>query len=443
MTVVVKFKTGIVIFFAMIAYTVNINCQGINFLNPKQKEIIIDSISYYLNFNYVFPEVAEEMENKIRENYYSGVYDSIDIFEEFLLVLHQDLRSVCQDGHLGVDVMERRPPWANEEEQDQELYEMYLNRMRMENYGFEKLEHLPGNIGYLKLNEFCDAAYGGETAVAAMNFMANCDGIIIDLRENGGGDAGMIKLISSYLFENAVHLNTFYERPTDNYDESWTFSYVPGKKIVDVPVWVLTSRRTFSAAEEFTYNLQCLNRATIVGDTTGGGAHPVFRQDIPDLNIFIVIPYARAINPVTNSNWEQVGIIPDICISQEKALDCAYQLALNYIVENSTDQDQINTAEWYLQGLQTLDNPVYLDSVDLNGYIGQYGPRKIFLENNRLIYQRENRLAYPLIPMGDDQFMLEGNEDFRIKFQRDSQGEVNALMGIYISGHSDKNMRTD
>lgn len=438
-----KIKLSITAIIFSTLLSVNIYSQESVYINSQQQSMIIDSVCYYLNNNYIFPEIAEEMENEIKQKYYSGCYDSLTELQNFLSALHRDLRSVCQDGHLGIDVMDRRPNWANESEQDQQLYEMYLNRMRTDNYGFEKVEHLPGNIGYLKLNEFCDAVYGGETAVAAMNFMANCDGVIIDLRENGGGDASMIKLISSYFFNQPVHLNTFYERPTDNYDESWTFSYVPGKKMVDVPVWILTSRRTFSAAEEFTYNLQCLQRATIVGDTTGGGAHPVFRQDVPDLNFYLVIPYARAINPVTDSNWERVGVRPDVYCHQENALDQAYMLALSYQLENSVDQSQVIIAQWYLEGLNAKTNPVQLNHHEIQEYVGNYGPRRIFVQNDQLTYQRENLPEFNLIAMGEDQFMLEKNEDFRIKFIRDDQGKIIKLRGIYISGHTDEHERSD
>jgi C-terminal processing protease CtpA/Prc len=148
-------------------------------------------------------------------------------------------------------------------------------RLERDNCAFEKVERLPSNIGYLKFNAFLDPAICGPTAMAAMNFLGNVDAIIFDLRDNGGGDPKMIAFISTYLFDEVTHLNDLYDRKKDATTQYWTLPYVPGKRLTGKPVIILTSKRTFSGAEEFSYNLKNLKRATIIGETTGGGAHPV------------------------------------------------------------------------------------------------------------------------------------------------------------------------
>jgi tetratricopeptide (TPR) repeat protein len=128
--------------------------------------------------------------------------------------------------------------------------------MKLQNNGFEEVKRLPGNIGYLRLNNFMQSYYGGGTAAAAMNFLANTDALIIDLRDNQGGSPTMIRLISSYFFDTPVHLNSFYIRKGDITRQSWTFSHVQGQRLSRTPLYILTGKKTFSAAEEFTYNLK-------------------------------------------------------------------------------------------------------------------------------------------------------------------------------------------
>jgi C-terminal processing protease CtpA/Prc len=176
---------------------------------------------------------------------------------------------------------------------------------------FEKAERLPSNIGLLKFNGFADPAVCGPTATAAMNFLENVDALIFDMRDNGGGDPKMVAYISTYLFADVTHLNDLYLRKEDTTTQYWTLPYVPGKRLAGKPVFILTSKRTFSGAEEFTYNLKNLKRATIIGETTGGGAHPVSGHRIDD-HFIIGVPFARAVNPISKTNWEGTGVEPDV-----------------------------------------------------------------------------------------------------------------------------------
>jgi C-terminal processing protease CtpA/Prc len=191
---------------------------------------------------------------------------------------------------------------------------------------------MPGNIGYVKFNMFTPGQAAQETAAAAMNFVANADALIFDLRENGGGSPEMIAFLSGYLFDRKVHLNSFYNRETDETEEWHSREDVPGRRFGETkPVYVLTSGRTFSGAEEFTYNLKNLKRATIVGETTGGGAHPVNARDIAG-RFTLMVPFARAINPITKTNWEGTGVEPDTKVPAADALDAALESARNRVI---------------------------------------------------------------------------------------------------------------
>jgi C-terminal processing protease CtpA/Prc len=159
-----------------------------------------------------------------------------------------------------------------------------------------------------------------------MNFLSHVDAIIFDLRENGGGDPKMVALISTYLLDKPTNLNDLYNRKEDQSTQYWTLPYVPGSRLADTPAFVLTSQNTFSGAEEFSYNLKNLKRAMLVGETTGGGAHPVDGHRIDD-HFMIGVPFARAINPVSKTNWEGTGVTPDVPAKASEALEVAEKLA--------------------------------------------------------------------------------------------------------------------
>jgi hypothetical protein len=288
---------------------------------------VIDGAIAQLNQSYVFPDVAKKMEEAVRARQKRGEYDSITDGDTFATKLTDNFQEVSHDKHLHVSYspakLPERPEDAKPSPEEVTQYHKQMERM---NCGFEKVEHLSGNIGYIKFNMFADPDVCGPTAVAAMNFVGSVDAIIFDLRENGGGDPKMIAFISTYLFDEPTHLNDLWERKGDATHQYWTLPYVPGKRLGDKPVYVLTSKETFSGAEEFSYNLKNLKRATLIGETTGGGAHPVSGHRIDD-HFMIGVPFARAINPISKTNWEGTGVEPDVKVPAADALTTAEKLA--------------------------------------------------------------------------------------------------------------------
>ena len=198
------------------------------------------------------------------------------------------------------------------------------------NCGFEKAEHYSPNIGYLKINWFDDPEYCAATAMAAMNFLADSEALIFDLRENHGGAPQMSALVSSYLFDERTHLEDIYDRRQNSTEQLWTFPYLPGKKFTGKPIFVLTSSRTFSAGEQFSYDVKMLKRATLIGETTGGGAHPMSPHRIAD-HFVMRVPFGRFINPVSKTDWERTGVEPDVKVSAAEVLDAAKKLATEEI----------------------------------------------------------------------------------------------------------------
>jgi hypothetical protein len=311
---------------------------GAAFSQPEQPDLtidaatrtkVIDGVLKRLNDSYVFPEVAKKMETSIRERVSNKEYDQVTSAKEFAMKLTNDLQAVSNDKHLRVRYSHRaipergprREPTAEEREQEK-------RELTWMNHGFSKVERLPGNIGYLEFLNFLNPELGADTVAAAMNFINGTDALIVDMRNNGGGDPAMVALVCSYLFgPEPVHLNDLYWREGNRTDEFWTRKEVPGKRYLNKDVYVLTSKRTFSGAEEFTYNLKNLKRATIIGETTGGGAHPGGGFRISE-NFGMFVPTGRAISPITKTNWEGTGVTPDVAVPADQALLTAQIMAL-------------------------------------------------------------------------------------------------------------------
>lgn len=294
---------------------------------------VVDGAVASLNEFYVYPETAKKMGEAVQSKLKSGAYDAVTGGEDFANVLTDDLQGVSHDKHLRVSFsvrpLPKRDPGADATPNPAAVAQR-RTQMERGNCAFEKVERLASNIGYLKFNGFADPEVCGPTASAAMNFLAHVDALIVDLRENGGGDPKMVAYISSYLFAERTHLNDLYNRKEDKTEEFWTSPDVPGAKLAGKPVFVLTAKRTFSGAEEFTYNLKNLKRATIIGETTGGGAHPVSGHRIDD-HFIIGVPFARAINPISKTNWEGTGVEPDVKVPAGEALDVAKKMAAEQI----------------------------------------------------------------------------------------------------------------
>jgi C-terminal processing protease CtpA/Prc len=289
---------------------------------------VVEAAAQKLETQYVFPEQGQAMAVKLRAQLRQGAYDGLD-GEALAQRLTQDLQALTGDGHLRVEhsaqALAEDDAQASAEYDAKERERYYGAHL---NFGFEKAERLDGNIGLLELRVFAPVDLGGDTAAAAMRFLAHTDALIVDLRRNGGGDGDMANLLAAYLFDGGSKpISGFYSRPENETTQRWTQPYVPGPRYGErKPVYVLTSRKTFSAAEAFTYDLKALKRAAVVGEPTGGGAHPFeYKKLHPHFVLWLVT--GRSVNPITGSNWQGTGVQPDVAVPAEEALDRALVLA--------------------------------------------------------------------------------------------------------------------
>jgi hypothetical protein len=300
-------------------------------LDAAIRQKTIDAISKQLTEHYVFPDVATKMIQGVHEHQEHGDYNSITDGNEFADALSRDLRSVSHDQHLFVGynaylMPELAGSAAGPHEPSPAEQARFRTMLEHQNCSFSKLEILNHNIGYIKFDAFPPAEFCGPTVVAAMSFVANTDALIFDLRENHGGDPSMVDFMVSYLFRQPTHINDLAARDDNEPHQYWTLPWVPGQRFIDKPVYVLTSHGTFSGGEEFTFDLKTQKRATIVGEVTGGGAHPVRGMPAGD-HFTIGVPFARPINPVTKGDWEGTGVEPDVKVSAADALAAAEKLA--------------------------------------------------------------------------------------------------------------------
>jgi hypothetical protein len=294
-------------------------------IDAATRKRVVDAIGTQLNDLYVYPDLAKKMEQSVREHLGHGDYDSIASGPELAARLTDDLRAVSHDGHLRVEYAAKAPPEGGDEPSDEEKAR-FKDQLERVNCGFEKAERLDDRIGYIKFDMFGLVDICGPKATAALASLGEVDALIFDLRSNGGGDSEMVAFLGSYLFGKRTHLNDIYERKNNKTTQAWTKPDVPGTKFVSQPVYVLTSSKTFSAAEDFCYGLQNTKRATIVGEVTGGGAHPTMGKRLDD-HFMISIPFARSISPVTKTDWEGKGIQPEVKVSADQALETAKRLA--------------------------------------------------------------------------------------------------------------------
>ena len=279
----------------------------------------IQTIIQLIEANYIAEDKIPAITSHLREC--SDHYATLDD-DALCQALTADLRQTAGDGHFYVF---KDPAYAAKLHagvEDNEPDTESLTRWRMTNNGFTQVRILEGNVGYIELREFVELTNAWDTAVAAMTLVAQAEALIFDLRRNGGGAPSMVQFLLTYLFAGEPQLyNQFYHRPTGETRQLWTLPHVPGKRLPDVPVYVLTGR-TGSAAESFAYSLKHMGRATLIGTATDGVAHPIDALPIDD-QLVIFLPAGRPINPITGTNWEGIGVLPHIETEAEDALEVA------------------------------------------------------------------------------------------------------------------------
>lgn len=311
-------------------------------LTKDLKQQTIVTVIKKLKKTYVFPKLADSVEQMVNHYYAKGKYDSISTESDFAFQLTRDLQNITHDQHLKISFINPAPidvPKQNDSGKSGKTT-WIDDLLKDNNFGVKEKKILEGNIGYLNMPVFGPLDKCADTLIAAMKYVENTDALIIDLRScRGSLDENTIPFLHSYFFKESVHLSDFYIRETDNTKQFWTSAWLPGKRYIDKPVYILTSGRTFSGGEAFAYDLQQHKRAIVIGEITRGGANPTNLEKV-NTSFNIAIPYARSVNTVTKTNWEQVGVLPDSLIKANRAL---YLASLSALIELKQTKNKATT----------------------------------------------------------------------------------------------------
>ncbi len=388
-------------------------------LSSGEKAAIIASLNKTLETNYVFPDKARKIAPMLEQHLKTGDYDPATTKEAFAKRLSEDLVKASGDLHFAVGVDKE---WVTEFRAsgdpavEKKMQAEELARMEEANFGFDEVRRLEGNIGYIRFGYFADPQLAYETAASAMRFVGNTDAVIFDLRYNNGGYLEMAQFLASYFFstqKDQLIFDYYYNEDGKRIERGqWVLPGLPGKRMVDKPVYILTSTTTFSSAEWFSYAMKELGRATLVGERTAGGAHPVDRKPVND-EFFVQVPIGQIKDPVDHGDFEGAGVQPDIQSPSIQALSVAHKLAL----ENLAKTSGARRAElaWLLPVLAANIKRPVVDAVTIQKAVGKYQGRRIVSENGALFCIWRDRFRVALEPLEPNLFAVEGVSDFRYR----------------------------
>lgn len=310
-------------------------------ITAAERAAVVASLGQRLKDNYVFADVAESLAKATAAKQAKGGYDAATTTTALAEVLTRDLREIGKDKHFRVtfDPAFTPPPEGAAALPNGEDIAAYRQEMARSGYGIERVQRLPGNVGYLELRGFGPLAFVGDAYTDAMSLLVGTDALVLDLRRNRGGQPESVAHLLSHFFgvDDERHLNDIYNRPRNSTREYWTNPAVTVR--YTKPIYVLTSGQTFSGGEEAAYDLQTQKRATLVGETTRGGANPGGNLALKH-GLIAFIPSGRSINPITKTNWEHVGVKPDVAVPAAEAMKTAYVAILTGLAEKATDADQ-------------------------------------------------------------------------------------------------------
>ncbi|MCE7991193.1 MAG: S41 family peptidase [Roseivirga sp.] len=433
--------------------------QGIKPVDIKKidKRAVIEATAKLLKDHYLYEEVGGMMGDLLKKRLAEGDYDQLKTTTDFARAITVDLQSNFRDKHIKLSYdprtikMTRNASGEDKSGQSKaDLIEELLAVEIYENYRIPEIRRIRGNIGYLKMDMMLPPVLAtgySEKMAAAMELLADTDALILDLRHNPGGWAEGNRLLMSYFFPARTHIMNSTSRLNGetNKTKEFTRDEVSGRQMLEQPLYVLVSSKTASAAESASHILKYGGRAKLIGETTYGAGYS-FDDMFVDENFIIAMPNSTGMHPKATENWESIGLKPDVVVSQSQAMEEARLLAVIELLEKELAKPRkerykyrVDQLTWEKDRLNDLKTPLVLTDEDLLKYTGDYGPRKISLENGHLYHKntKPNRPAYKLIPIRKDEFLLEGLEDYRLYFDRDKKGEIKqvrmrSLTRLYI-----------
>ncbi|HSQ17951.1 MAG TPA: S41 family peptidase [Anaerolineales bacterium] len=404
-------------------------------LTPILRQAIVQDIARIARDKYIFPEKGLATAQTIQSHLEHGDYDAILSPYVFADRLTSDLRRASSDQHWSVQFNATLTSTLYDVEGTSEAELVLLKEsICRQNFGIARVEHLVGNIGYVDLHGFTWIGFdgAGESIAALMQLITHCNALIFDMRRNGGGEAETLQVFISYFVEaEPVLYDSFYYRPSGETQQIWTMPYVPGKRLPDVPLYILTGGATVSGGEAFAYILQSMRRATVIGQKTLGAAHTT-DLDVVQEHFQVEYPSGRSISPFTQGDWEGVGVIPDIDVPAEEALSVAHLRALEDLIQSCQDEAIQRELAWDLEIARCSYAPVRVNEALLVRYAGRYGDRTFRIIDGAFAYSRQGNPAVKLVPLAEHRFLYP--DGIKFEFTLDEQGQAGSVVISYRDG---------
>jgi hypothetical protein len=406
-------------------------------LDRKAQQDVVSHLKVALQQNYVFPDripaIAAELDKRVQ----SQPIDSRPFAES----LAQGLVKASNDLHFSVAFDPEEVAADNRAKASGETTtRAQRDSERAANFGFRDVRGLDGGLAYVRFDFFADPQYAQETAAGAMRFAEGAKGLIFDLRYNNGGVLELAQFLMSYLYpagkEQKFFDYNYKERGVRVERSQWSLAGVPGQRSGDIPVVVLTGSTSFSAAEWMAFSLQRLGRATVIGERTAGGAHPVTRLPIDD-RFMLQVPIGQIRDPVDGKDFEGVGVTPDLVVPASAALLTAQKFLLQKRAQ-AGDAD----AKWALVPVEFAIAGQTPNAVDLDDAVGKYEGRTLSRTATGLAYHWRDHFVLALDPIGKDLFAVQGTDDYRFHLVREN-GHVSGLERVWKSGETGAYRRLD
>ena len=408
-------------------------------LTSTVRRTVVGALAEQLTRHYVDADTGAMIAKHMRDRLAAGAYDTISSPGRFAEALTVDLRSVNGDRHLNVTYSPGSPGQRPGPEGIRMMGPPTRGpggpggpggpppnaaaAARRTNFSLGRVDILPGNVGYMDIRGFAGAPEVVDAIKSALDYLHNTDAIIFDLRRNGGGSPFSVNMIiSHFTTADTIPSLTVKNRSGHETFTRYTLASVPGPRRPTVPLYVLTSGATASAGEDFTFVLKNMKRATIVGGTTAGAGHNNAVLDLGE-GFNASVSFTRVMDPKTGAEWERVGVIPDVPVDPERALDVAHARALKTIAASTTDARWRRTLDLIREGIEAQAAPHTVPAATLGAYAGEYETgRTLSVDNGRLLYSpRPGFLAEPLIALSDSTFAFGAA---RLSFERDAAGSV-------------------
>ncbi len=408
-------------------------------LTLEEKKTVVETACEKIETIYPFKEIGSKTFEGLRQQFEAGDLDEITDAKLFAGAVTEIMEELSRDKHLDLyfDPVRAKELIKAEDAGDADSGPGAedLELAKWENYGFKTLRMLDGRVGYLDLRMFFGAEFAGPVAVTAMDFLSRSNAVIIDLRYNGGGWDDMVTLLAGYFTENKESETVAISRSTldQSYFASTIPSFVPGRKMTNIPVYLLVSSSTASAAEAFASILRHFNpQVLLVGQTTAGAENPVGFVALNE-EFVLKIPCYEKIFFGSRPPWEGKGLAPDLESPVHLALETAHQHALEKLYELHTEASARKILQWGIDGYKARLEPAAVAQGTLESYAGSYGSTKVLLEGGDLILQYKERSQRRLLPIAADYFIVEGRDDMRLRFVSEG-GQVTAMERIYSDG---------